>query len=213
MCQKNKARVVHCKKEPYDIYVGRPSKWGNPFSHKGGTLAKFKVATREEAVQKFREWIVTQPDLMAALPELKGKTLACWCSPLACHGDVLLELANGPGPREIFVFGSNLAGRHGRGSAYEAKKNWGARNGVGVGPAGNSYAIPTKDEKLRVLPLSAIREYIKDFLAYADANPNMIFRVVRIGCGLAGFREEDMAPLFQGAPANCQLPTGWREMS
>lgn len=88
------AKVVHCKKEPFDVYIGRPSKWGNPFSHLNGTLATFKVATRDEAVEAYRNWVVTQPELMNSLPELKGKTLACWCKPQSCHGDVLLELAN-----------------------------------------------------------------------------------------------------------------------
>jgi hypothetical protein len=87
--------VVHNKRARYDVYIGRPSKWGNPFSHQSGTLAKFKVASREEAISKYREWIKTQPGLIAALPELRGKVLGCWCSPLACHGDVLAELANG----------------------------------------------------------------------------------------------------------------------
>ena len=87
------ARVVHCKKEMYDVYIGRPSKWGNPFSHKEGTLAKFKVSTRDEAVQKYREWLLTQPDLIQSLPELRGKVLGCWCKPLKCHGDVLAEEA------------------------------------------------------------------------------------------------------------------------
>lgn len=86
--------VVHCKKTKYDIYIGRPSKWGNPFTHKDGTTAKYKCETREEAVQKYREWIMTQPDLLKDLHELKGKTLGCWCHPQACHGDVLVELAN-----------------------------------------------------------------------------------------------------------------------
>lgn len=88
-------KVVHCKRAPFDVYIGRPSKWGNPFTHlTSGTQAQFQVATREEAVARYREWILTQPHLMAALHELKGKTLACWCAPQACHGDVLLELAN-----------------------------------------------------------------------------------------------------------------------
>jgi len=87
-------RVVHCKKEPYDVYIGRPSKWGNPFSYLDRTDAKFKVKTRQEAVDRYREWIQTQPTLIASLIELKNKTLGCWCSPQACHGDVLLELAN-----------------------------------------------------------------------------------------------------------------------
>lgn len=77
------------------VYIGRPTKWGNPFSHlEKGTLAKFKVATRQEAVDAYKQWLQTQPQLLAALHELAGKDLICWCKPAACHGDVLLELAN-----------------------------------------------------------------------------------------------------------------------
>lgn len=85
---------MHCKKEPYDIYIGRPSPWGNPFTHKNGTIAKYKVGSRDEAVKAYKEWILTQPELLARLPELKGKVLGCWCKPQACHGDILLEMAN-----------------------------------------------------------------------------------------------------------------------
>jgi hypothetical protein len=81
-------------KVPYDVYIGRGSKWGNPFSHMDNTMAKFKVATREEAIEKYREWIMTQPQLLADLHELKDKTLCCFCKPKACHGDVLAELAD-----------------------------------------------------------------------------------------------------------------------
>lgn len=77
---------------PYDVYVGRGSKWGNPFSHMDNTKAQFKVATREEAIEKFREWIMTQQHLLDSLHELKGKTLCCFCKPKSCHGDVLVEL-------------------------------------------------------------------------------------------------------------------------
>lgn len=88
-------RVVHCKREPYDVYIGRPSRWGNPFSHQSGTLAKFRVSSREEAIARYAEWIRKQPALVAAAKrELCGKVLGCWCAPLPCHGDVLLELAN-----------------------------------------------------------------------------------------------------------------------
>jgi hypothetical protein len=80
-------RVVHCK-HPYDVYIGRPSKWGNPFQIIRG------VRSREQAVAKYAEWIETRPELLAALPELKGKTLGCWCAPRACHGDVLARLAD-----------------------------------------------------------------------------------------------------------------------
>jgi hypothetical protein len=91
-----KTTVVNIhKKEPYDVYIGRPSKWGNPFTHiQGKTLAEFKVETREEAVQKYREWIKTQPELLVSLVELKGKRLGCFCSPASCHGHVLAELAD-----------------------------------------------------------------------------------------------------------------------
>lgn len=89
-------KVVHCKKEPYDVYIGRPSKWGNPFSHKEDTLAKFKVETREEAVALYEIWITEHPGVVEEIKrELKGKVLGCWCAPKACHGDVLVRIANG----------------------------------------------------------------------------------------------------------------------
>lgn len=85
-------RVVHCKREPYDVYIGRPSKWGNVFSHRQGTLAAHLCATREEAVAHYEAWIRMQPHLLDSLPELVGKVLGCWCKPQACHGDVLVKL-------------------------------------------------------------------------------------------------------------------------
>jgi hypothetical protein len=78
------------------VYIGRPSKWGNPFTHQEGTLAAFKVTTRAEAIGRFRWWI-TEGDgshLLNDLHELRGRDLVCWCHPAACHGDVLVELAN-----------------------------------------------------------------------------------------------------------------------
>ncbi len=77
------------------VYVGRPSKWGNPFTHQGDrrpTLASHFVATRAEAVARYEEWVRAQPHLMAALDELRGKVLGCWCAPLPCHADVLVKL-------------------------------------------------------------------------------------------------------------------------
>lgn len=95
---KSSPKVVHCKKDAYQVYIGRPSKWGNPYTHIADktTKATHIVATREEAIAKYKEWILTQPQLLSSLHELKGKVLGCWCSPQACHGDVLLELANKP---------------------------------------------------------------------------------------------------------------------
>jgi hypothetical protein len=87
-------RIVHCKKDKYDVYIGRPSKWGNPFSHKDGTLAEFKVNSRKEAIEKYKEYILNNPYLLSDLIELKDKTLGCWCKPLSCHGDILIELIN-----------------------------------------------------------------------------------------------------------------------
>lgn len=82
MKNKCETKVVHCKKEPFDIYIGRPSKWGNPF--KIG-----RDGTREEVISKYEAYIMTQPKLIEALSELEGKVLGCYCKPLACHGDIL----------------------------------------------------------------------------------------------------------------------------
>ena len=86
--------VVHCKKESYDVYIGRGSKWGNPFTHLWGkqTKAEFVVASREEAIKAYRSYIMNKPELLACLPELTGKVLGCFCAPQSCHGDVLIEL-------------------------------------------------------------------------------------------------------------------------
>jgi len=87
-------KVVHFKKDPYDVYIGRGSKWGNPFSHKEGTLAQFRVSSRKEAIENYENWIKTQDHLMESLHELKGKILGCWCKPQSCHGDILKKLAD-----------------------------------------------------------------------------------------------------------------------
>ena len=112
---------------------------------------------------------------------------------------------------EIFVFGSNLAGRHGRGSALEAVRNHGAKYGCGHGRYGNSYAIPTKDFDLKILPLKSIKQYVEVFLHHARMAADDTFHVVKIGCGLAGYKDEDIAPMFKGAPANVKLHNDWRK--
>jgi hypothetical protein len=117
-------------------------------------------------------------------------------------------------PKEsIFVFGSNLAGRHGKGAALEAVTKHGAVYGKGVGLYGKSYAIPTKDEDLKTLPLNRIGKYVDTFLRFARLNPEMKFEVTRIGCGLAGYEDKDIAPMFKDSPNNVILPAGWRVMS
>jgi hypothetical protein len=92
-----KEMVVHCKKSEYDIYIGRPSKWGNPFTHrKDKTAAKYIVKNRQEAIDSYREWITEGEGkhLLKQLGELKGKVLGCWCKPNHCHGDVLIDLVS-----------------------------------------------------------------------------------------------------------------------
>ena len=109
----------------------------------------------------------------------------------------------------IFVFGSNLAGRHGKGAALHARVMYAAEYGKGVGRTGHAYAIPTKDERLMTLPLTRIAGYVSEFLDYARAHPELEFEVTKIGCGLAGYSEHEIKPMFIGAPANCHLPYGW----
>ena len=97
-------------------------------------------------------------------------------------------------PDEIFVFGSNLAGMHGGGAAYMAYLRFGAVMGCGVGLQGQSYAIPTMQGGVET-----IKPYVDDFIAFAKAHPELFFYVTRIGCGIAGFRDEEIAPLFADA--------------
>lgn len=109
----------------------------------------------------------------------------------------------------IFVFGSNLAGRHGKGAALHARKNHGAVYGQGFGLQGRSFAIPTKDYKLLSLPLTEIQIYVNSFKNYAKTHPEMTFNVTRIGCGLAGYTDNDIAPMFKNCSNNVNLPPYW----
>lgn len=106
----------------------------------------------------------------------------------------------------IFVFGSNLAGRHGAGSALEAAKKHGAKRGQGTGLQGRSYAIPTKDVALRQMSLDQIKPHVVYFLWFAKNRPDWQFDVVAIGCGLAGYAPEQIGPMFAGATRNINLP-------
>jgi hypothetical protein len=105
----------------------------------------------------------------------------------------------------IFVFGSNLAGRHGKGAALEARRKYGAEYGVGVGRTGDAYAIPTKDFNLKTLPLEIISLFVDDFIQYTLDHAHLEFYVTRIGCGLAGYTEAQIRPMFDGAPSNCHF--------
>lgn len=86
-------RVVHCKKESYTHYIGRPGVLGNPFSHKAGTLAKWQVKDRESAIAQFREYALNTPKVLKAIGRLpEDAILGCWCKPLSCHGDEIVQL-------------------------------------------------------------------------------------------------------------------------
>ena len=102
---------------------------------------------------------------------------------------------------EVFVFGSNLAGKHEAGAAKLAHDSFGAQYGYGKGMTGKSYAIPTKDKDLRVLFLKEIRPYVEEFIEYAKLHSDIHFLVTKVGCGLAGYTVRDIAPMF--AKARC----------
>jgi len=89
------ASVVHCKRDRYDVYIGRPSRWGNPFTHISDrkTKAEFIVGSREEAIERYEDYLFSS-GLIAHIEELRGMVLACWCKPQSCHGDVLVRVLN-----------------------------------------------------------------------------------------------------------------------
>lgn len=115
-------------------------------------------------------------------------------------------------PDEIFVFGSNLAGRHGAGAALLALKKFGAISGQGYGLMGRSYGIATKDERIQTLPLDRIQVQVNKFLRFAENNPEKTFLVTQVGCGLAGYSPKDIAPLFDGVPSNVVLPESFSQI-
>ncbi|MCK9434456.1 MAG: DUF4326 domain-containing protein [Candidatus Cloacimonetes bacterium] len=97
-------KVVHFKKSKFDVYIGRPSIWGNPWSFKGGTIADFIVDTREESIVNYEKWLKgtdftdifqdQRKQILKRLPSIKGKILGCWCYPRKCHGDILVKMAD-----------------------------------------------------------------------------------------------------------------------
>jgi hypothetical protein len=110
--------------------------------------------------------------------------------------------------KHIFVFGSNLSGRHGKGAAKTAL-TWGAKWGQASGLQGRTWGIPTKDQTIRrTLSIDEIKPFVDQFIEFAKKNPNLIFLVTEIGCGLAGLKPKDITPLFQMAKdiENIHLP-------
>lgn len=117
--------------------------------------------------------------------------------------------------KEVFCFGSNTAGIHGAGAAKEAFLKHGAKYGIGYGLCfdhnGASFAIPTKDRHIQTLPTAAVERFVIGFLAFAESRPDLTFKITRIGCGLAGKTDQEMAALFIDAPDNCLFDTKWRQ--
>ncbi len=112
-------------------------------------------------------------------------------------------------PNQIFVFGSNLAGRHGRGAALQANREFGAVYGIGEGLTGRCYALPTLDFYLKKRSGVELAESARRFLKCAREMPDTEFLLTKVGCGLAGYSEEMMKEMFVDAPPNVVKPEGW----
>lgn len=117
-----------------------------------------------------------------------------------------------PLPDQVFVFGSNTQGCHLGGAANAAYKQYGAAWGISEGPTGQSYAIPTIDgHTMQPVRLKTIRNAVTRFVDYSKQFPELTFFVTRIGCGIAGYMDADVAPMFVDAPPNCSMPEPWRD--
>lgn len=116
---------------------------------------------------------------------------------------------------DVFVFGSNIQGIHGKGAALEAHKTYGAEYGVGEGMTGRAYALPTREQVsgtrlITSLPLHRIKRNVKKFIGHASRTPDVTYLVTAVGCGYAGYKNKDIAPLFLEVPSNCILPSQWQ---
>lgn len=114
-------------------------------------------------------------------------------------------------PNSLFVFGSNLAGRHGGGSARYAHDNLGAEWGVYSGVTGQCYAVPTVDSNIMPLPLELVEFYVDKLIEYAWEHNRITFFCTKVGGGIAGFADEQIAPLFSNAPPNFDFPEEWKQ--
>lgn len=115
-----------------------------------------------------------------------------------------------PAKDEVFVFGSNLAGIHGAGAARVAVESFGAVYGAGMGLMGKCYAIPTKSMYIQTLSIHEIAFYVRQFREFATFHRETPFFVTRVGCGLAGYMDSQIAPLFYESPPNCSFAESWR---
>lgn len=207
---------------PGALYIGRGTPFGNPSSiqetgSRDQALADFHVYL-ESLIARVERGTGDLHDL-ATYEALRGlredSELVCSCAPKPCHGDILKTVWSSRFQSMrplVFVFGSNLAGRHGKGAAEYARNVFGARMGVGEGPTGSAYALPTKDERIKTRKLAEIAVSAARFIDYAKAHPEIDFRMTPVGCGLAGYAHTHIAPLFLDAPANVLMPPEWKDL-
>lgn len=163
------------------------SSWRNPF-------LSLSDSQRETLAARFRAWSEAQPWLIDAAKRELGCAELDSASLETCHGEVIRDWLLDPARRWIMVFGSNEAGRHGKGAALVAHHRFEAAMGVGQGLTGNAWALPTKDATLKTLPLGRIQEEAQELLHYARLAPNFHFMLSRVGCGLARYTDEQIAP-------------------
>lgn len=111
---------------------------------------------------------------------------------------------------QVFVFGSNLAGSHAGGAAAQAVE-WGAETGVGEGLTGQTYAFPTLTRGMKKVSRASLKKSVKKLYETCKENPDKEFLLTKVGCGIAGFSEDEIRPLFADAPGNLVLPEDWVE--
>lgn len=162
-----------------------------------GSAARCKATYKIGDIVTLRKWNNGAADLMSGMYSIKSD---------ADEGIDYEEVK-----REIFVFGSNEAGRHGKGAALYAREHHGAIYGQGEGLQGDSYAIPTKDAKLKPLSLFYIRANVERFWSFAEDNPDLMFNITPVGCGLAGWKRADIKPMFDPPLPNFCFTKEWDE--
>lgn len=203
------ADVQPTAKEAADTIQIDRGGFGNPFRTS-------RSSDHRDPVHAYAAWLNRCPDLLRIAKRcLSGKQFAGGSLGGDAEARVLEEAIAGDAVSTddpVLVFGSNLAGAHGRGCAAFARRWRGAVHGQGVGRAGRSYAIPTKDAALCTLPLPVILVEVERFLDHAEHEPGTAFDISALGCGLAGYRDDEMVPLFSDAPANCRLPYRWQRL-
>jgi hypothetical protein len=168
---------------------------------------KYKKIKEDIIVPYFRQYFDMDLDMPEIMPDfgIVGEAMMEKAAPCGAERTTP-ERITSLLPNEIFVFGSNLRGMHGGGAAYIAYRNFGAIMGQGVGLQGQSYAIPTMQGGVET-----IKPYVDEFIEFAKQHQNFTFLVTRIGCGIAGFTDDEISPLFNEAHdiSNIILPSGW----